>query len=83
MYCGLQLIQSRKIKQSKFIEVTRCLEKEHLKHVDLNKRSWASILALMRTIFRKPTSSFFFFNYLYESLKLVHIVLVDVIVQLQ
>ena len=82
MSCGLQIYKREK-RQSKFIEVTRCLEKQHLKLVDLNKSTWASILALMRIIFRKTTSSFFFFIYLYESLKLVHIVLVDVIVQLQ
>ena len=67
----------------KFIELTRCLEKGHLKHVDLNKKTWAFILALMQKNLRETTSSFFFLNYLYESVKVVHIVLVDVIVQLQ
>ena len=48
MSCGLQLIQNRKKRLCKFIEVTRCLEKGHLKHVDLNKKTWALILALMQ-----------------------------------
>ena len=60
MSCGLQLIQNRKKTLSKFIEVTRCLEKGHLKHVDLNKKTWAFILALMQKNLRETTSSIFF-----------------------
>ena len=37
MSCGFQLKRNKK-RLPRFIEVTRCLEKEHLKHNDLNKK---------------------------------------------
>ena len=62
MSCGLQLIQNRKERLSKFIEVTRCLEKGHLKHVYLNKKTWALILALMQKKVRRDYKIIFLFE---------------------